>query len=207
MAVIKFPQAGTEGDARELLMRTRLLPYCPTELHASPLDPLLNRGTLRMLRRYHEPLTRVYAHYATFDVVVIGQTSWRECQRTGSSINSHEFVLFLINFGIIPYLLTKREALALFHSIEVLNDSDREVDKISYPPFVEFLLRAAELIGSRLCARLRAPGLTVAEQAALRRLLDCAPPPARAEFDVSEALPLRFLCINWFWIELIQSEP
>lgn len=64
---------------------------------------------------------------------------WPWVRDHGCSINSSQFVLMLLNFNVLPVLLSKSAALEVFMACEEANDADEQPDAMLFPAFLETL--------------------------------------------------------------------
>lgn len=54
-----------------------------------------------------EQLKTVFAHYATLEELNMNAMTWAAVRQKGSILNSDSFILFLLNFSVAPYLVSK----------------------------------------------------------------------------------------------------
>ena len=107
------------------------------------LESLLGRAALNAFRAHDASLRRVYAHYATLEMYSAStkKITWRVIEATGATLNEDEFVCFLVNFDVVPHLMSRDESLRVFREVEKENDGDGNANEMAFPAFVETLGR------------------------------------------------------------------
>ena len=113
------------------------------------------------IRTREKALKRVYAHYATLNMYssTTEKITWRTIEKLNATLNEDEFVTWLVNFEVVPHLMSKGEALAIFHEVEEANDADGEVGEMLYPAFTEVLGQLAVTAFANVAPMLRIANL------------------------------------------------
>ena len=123
-AKLRYPEAEDADRAYEALVRIYVLPHASkTPMKPQPdLDDLLSRNAMNEIRTREKTLKRVYAHYATLNMYssTTEKITWRTIEKLNATLNEDEFVTWLVNFEVVPHLMSKGEALveiASFHAL------------------------------------------------------------------------------------------
>lgn len=82
-------------------------------------DSMYSAEVLAVFRKRDATLKQIYAHYATLDMTSADVTSWKAVKQANRSININEVLIMLLNFEIVPHLVTKREALDVFRAVNL----------------------------------------------------------------------------------------
>ena len=129
------------------------------------------------IRTREKALKRVYAHYATLNMYssTTEKITWRTIEKLNATLNEDEFVTWLVNFEVVPHLMSKGEALAIFHEVEEANDADGEVGEMLYPAFTEVLGQLAVTAFANVAPMLRNPRTDVAVVNAMRKMCENVP--------------------------------
>ena len=79
-------------------------------------------------------LRRVYGHYATLELysATTQKINWRTVVRLNATLNEDEFLTFLIN-PVVPHLMSKSEAMTVFHETEEGTTRTAERERCSTP--------------------------------------------------------------------------
>lgn len=97
------------------LSRRWLLPFASCGGgSASATDGLFSRATLNSLRRYDLQLKDMFAWYSTLEEYDPTRITWNWSREHATTISSSAFILALYNFGVVPTLLSKVEALEVY---------------------------------------------------------------------------------------------
>ena len=178
-AKLRYPEAEDADRAYEALVRIYVLPHASkTPMKPQPdLDDLLSRNAMNEIRTREKTLKRVYAHYATLNMYssTTEKITWRTIEKLNATLNEDEFVTWLVNFEVVPHLMSKGEALAIFHEVEEANDADGEVGEMLYPAFTEVLGQLAVTAFANVAPMLRNPRTDVAVVNAMRKMCENVP--------------------------------
>ena len=178
-AKLRYPEAENADRAYEALVRIYVLPHASkTPMKPQPdLDDLLSRNAMNEIRTREKALKRVYAHYATLNMYssTTEKITWRTIEKLNATLNEDEFVTWLVNFEVVPHLMSKGEALAIFHEVEEANDADGEVGEMLYPAFTEVLGQLAVTAFANVAPMLRNPRTDVAVVNAMRKMCENVP--------------------------------
>jgi hypothetical protein len=82
-------------------------------------DSMYSAEVLAVFRKRDATLKQIYAHYATLDMTSADVTSWKAVKQANRSININEVLMLLLNFEIVPHLVTKREAMDVFRAVNL----------------------------------------------------------------------------------------
>lgn len=104
----KFPSLD-EVSAWERLLDNHLLRYGDAVPKPSPVDELFDPGVLALFHRHHGSLRQLFEHYATLDLQTADQRSWPAVKHANRSMDVDEFLMLMLNFDVVPMLLSKRE--------------------------------------------------------------------------------------------------
>ena len=141
------------------------------------LESLLGRAALNAFRAHDASLRRVYAHYATLEMYSAStkKITWRVIEATGATLNEDEFVCFLVNFDVVPHLMSRDESLRVFREVEKENDGDGNANEMAFPAFVETLGRLGVAAFRNAAPTLRNPRADVATVRCFKKLVSAAP--------------------------------
>ena len=141
------------------------------------LESLLGRAALNAFRAHDASLRRVYAHYATLEMYSAStkKITWRVIEATGATLNEDEFVCFLVNFDVVPHLMSRDESLRVFREVEKENDGDGNANEMAFPAFVETLGRLGVAAFRNAAPALRNPRADVAAVRCFKKLVSAAP--------------------------------
>ena len=114
-ACLRYPEAKDEDVAYVALLKNYILPNASrAEIVPIPgLDELLSRAAMNEIRARDAMLKRIYAHYATLELysATTQKITWRVVERLNATLNEDEFLMWLINFEVVPHLMSKTEAM------------------------------------------------------------------------------------------------
>ncbi|KAG2453435.1 hypothetical protein HYH02_001658 [Chlamydomonas schloesseri] len=183
---VKFPHAADPHEALLLATRKWVLPFARLGGEggglglgsgpASAADSLFDRSIMNLLRTYDGPLKRLYAWYTCMEETDPTHVTWTWVHEHGGTLDSNNFVLMLLNFGVLPVLLSKHEALDVFVRCEARNDGDEKANAVLYPTFLEALAEVALAVGDGAASHIRSASSNE-DLAILQRYADCCPPP------------------------------
>ena len=141
------------------------------------LESLLGRAALNAFRAHDASLRRVYAHYATLEMYSAStkKITWRVIEATGATLNEDEFVCFLVNFDVVPHLMSRDESLEVFREVEKENDGDGNANEMAFPAFVETLGRLGVAAFRNAAPTLRNPRADVCAVRCFKKLVSAAP--------------------------------
>lgn len=105
---------------------------------------------------HHCPFARRYTCMEETDPTHV---TWAWVHEHGGTLDSNNFVLMLLNFGVLPVLLSKHEALDLFVRCEARNDGDEKANAVLYPTFLEALAEVRGVLERRRLAALAGCGM------------------------------------------------
>lgn len=73
------------------------------------------------IRVREKMLKRCYAHYATLELysATTKKITWKTVQDLNATLNFDEFLMWLLNFEVVPYLMTRAEATAIFNEVGI----------------------------------------------------------------------------------------
>jgi len=176
---LRYPEAEDFDKAYEALVRIYVLPHAsPKPMKPQPdLDDLLSRNAMNEIRTREKVLKRAYAHYATLNMYssTTEKITWRTIEKLNATLNEDEFVTWLVNFEVVPHLMNKGDALAIFHEVEEANDADGEVGEMLYPAFTEVLGQLAVTAFANVAPMLRNPRTDVGVVNAMRKMCENVP--------------------------------
>ncbi|KXZ53090.1 hypothetical protein GPECTOR_8g81 [Gonium pectorale] len=176
---MKFPKITDEQEALLLLARKWVLPFASdsgTAGAGSSVDGLFSRSTMNLIRKYDGQLKRLFAWYSSLGETDPSRVSWAWAREHGGTISSSGFVLMLLNFEVLPVLLSKGKALDTFDRCEAANDGDEKANRMYYPAFLETISEIALEVGKFVLPRIRAAA-SPDELKLLRRYAESCPPP------------------------------
>lgn len=76
------------------------------------------------------------------------RVTWTWAREHAGAINSAQFVLMLLNFNVLPVLLSKTVALEVFVRCEADNDGDERANAMFYPAFLETIAEVRDCSGA-----------------------------------------------------------
>ncbi|EFJ45399.1 hypothetical protein VOLCADRAFT_118360 [Volvox carteri f. nagariensis] len=177
---VKFPQATDPKEAMLLLARKWVLPFARDSGAGggvgSSVDGLFSRSTMNLIRKYDGQLKKLFAWYSSMDETDPARVTWSWAREHAGAINSAQFVLMLLNFNVLPVLLSKHAAIEVFIRCEAANDGDERANAMFYPAFLETIAEVALEVGKYAVPRIRA-ATSPDDFKVLRRYADCCPPP------------------------------
>ncbi|GIL46567.1 hypothetical protein Vafri_3543 [Volvox africanus] len=177
---VKFPQASEPREAMLLLARKWLLPFARDSGAGggvgNSVDGLFSRSTMNLIRKYDGQLKRLFAWYSSMDETDPAKVTWTWAREHAGAINSAQFVLMLLNFNVLPVLLSKHAALEVFMRCEAANDGDERANAMFYPAFLETIAEVALEVGKYAVARIRA-ATSPDDLKVLHRYAESCPPP------------------------------
>ena len=178
-ATVRYPEAKDETRAYAALLRNYVLARCARTRIAPDrdLDELLSRESMNEVTSRDVALRRVYGHYATLELysATTQKINWRTVVRLNATLNEDEFLMFLINFEVVPHLMSKSEAMTVFHETEEGNDADGRAGEMLYPAFVELIGRLAVQAFANVAPMLRNPATDVTSIVAVKKLVEAVP--------------------------------
>mmetsp|Transcript_29377 Transcript_29377/g.56395 ORF Transcript_29377/g.56395 Transcript_29377/m.56395 type:complete len:584 (+) Transcript_29377:322-2073(+) len=145
-------------------------------------DALCSEQVLEVFKHHDKQLKTVFAHYATLDLVSADVSSWKAVKQANRSMDINESMMCMLNFEIVPHLVTKREAMDLFRIVNMGPAADDNPDDLCFPEFLEYIGRLAMLVSERVADKLISPWTTIMEMSAIRRYMAACGPEARAVF-------------------------
>ena len=159
------------------LRPTLVKKHKPKSKEEEDLEALYSQPALRLLRKYGTQLRRLYAHYATLETfsATTKKITWRIVEETNATLNRDEFLCFLVNFDVVPHLLSRDECLAVFRQVEAENDGDGLVDEMAYPSFLETLGRLSQVAFANAVPVLRNKRSDVFAVRSFKKLVTAAP--------------------------------
>ena len=100
--------------------------------------------------------------------------------------------MFLVNFEVVPHLMSKSEAMTVFRETEEANDADGRAGEMLYPAFVELVGRLAVQAFANVAPMLRNPATDVTSIVAVKKLVEpslenCGPWAPSAPSSADEA--------------------
>ncbi|GIL90638.1 hypothetical protein Vretimale_15768 [Volvox reticuliferus] len=177
---VKFPQATEPKEAMLLLARKWLLPFARDSGAGggvgNSVDGLFSRSTMNLIRKYDGQLKKLFAWYSSMDETDPAKVTWAWAREHAGAINSAQFVLMLLNFNVLPVLLSKHAALEVFMRCEAANDGDERANAMFYPAFLETIAEVALEVGKYAVPRIRA-ATSPDDLKVLRRYSESCPPP------------------------------
>ena len=119
----------------------------------------------------------MYGHYATLHMfsATTQKINWRTVVRLNATLNEDEFLMFLVNFEVVPHLMSKSEAMTVFRETEEANDADGRAGEMLYPAFVELVGRLAVQAFANVAPMLRNPATDVTPIVAVKKLVEPVP--------------------------------
>jgi hypothetical protein len=99
----------------------------------------------------------VFAHYATLELEHEALCDWQRVRATNRQLSKPEFLKFLMNFDVTPYLLSRVDAEATVDQMTL----ELGTSYFNFPQFVELLLRCAVNVGDTLEHKIGSPATTV----------------------------------------------
>ena len=119
----------------------------------------------------------MYAHYATLEMYSAStkKITWRVIEATGATLNEDEFVCFLVNFDVVPHLMSRDESLRVFREVEKENDGDGNANEMAFPAFVAPLGLLGVGAFRTAAPTLRNPRADVATVRCFKKLVSAAP--------------------------------
>ncbi|GFR43875.1 hypothetical protein Agub_g5004 [Astrephomene gubernaculifera] len=176
----KFPKAHDHDDALMLLARKWLLPFARDAGAGGGLsnsvDGLFSRSTMNLVRKYDGQLKKLFAWYSSIEETDPARVTWAWARDHSGTINGSQFVLMLLNFNVLPVLLSKNTAHEVFVRCEAENDGDELPNCMFYPAFLETLAEVALEVGKDVIQHLRA-ATSPDDLKLLGRYAECCPPP------------------------------
>ena len=195
-ATVRYPEAKDESRAYAALLRNHVLARCARTriAHDRDLDELLSRESMNEVTSRDVALRRVYGHYATLHMfsATTQKINWRTVVRLNATLNEDEFLMFLVNFEVVPHLMSKSEAMTVFRETEEANDADGRAGEMLYPAFVELVGRLAVQAFANVAPMLRNPATDVTSIVAVKKLVEpslenCGPWAPSAPSSADEA--------------------
>lgn len=178
-ATVRYPEAKDESRAYAALLRNHVLARCARTriAHDRDLDELLSRESMNEVTSRDVALRRVYGHYATLHMfsATTQKINWRTVVRLNATLNEDEFLMFLVNFEVVPHLMSKSEAMTVFRETEEANDADGRAGEMLYPAFVELVGRLAVQAFANVAPMLRNPATDVTSIVAVKKLVEPVP--------------------------------
>ena len=175
-ACLRYPEAKDEDVAYVALLKNYILPNASrAEIVPIPgLDELLSRAAMNEIRARDAMLKRIYAHYATLELysATTQKITWRVGERLNATLNEDEFLMWLINFEVVPHLMSKTEAMRVFCDVEEANDADEEVGEMLYPAFCELIGQLAITAFANAAPLLRNPLTDITSIVAVKKLVE-----------------------------------
>ncbi|GLC72051.1 hypothetical protein PLESTF_001198800 [Pleodorina starrii] len=177
---VKFPAATDPRDAMLLLARKWLLPFARESGAGggvgNSVEGLFSRSTMNLIRKYDGQLKKLFAWYSSMDETDPARVTWAWAREHAGAINSAQFVLMLLNFTVLPVLLSKHAALEVFIRCEAANDGDERANAMFYPAFLETIAEVALEVGKYAVSRMR-EATSPDDLKVLRRYAESCPPP------------------------------
>lgn len=65
-----------------------------------PVDGMMSHSALELWRAYDPALKKVYAHYATLDLLSPERITWKAVSDRNSAVRAHELALMMTNFEV-----------------------------------------------------------------------------------------------------------
>jgi hypothetical protein len=178
-ACLRYPEAKDEDVAYVALLKNYILPNASrAEIVPIPgLDELLSRAAMNEIRARDAMLKRIYAHYATLELysATTQKITWRVVERLNATLNEDEFLMWLINFEVVPHLMSKAEAMRVFCDVEEANDADEEVGEMLYPAFCELIGQLAITAFANAAPLLLNPLTDITSIVAVKKLVEGTP--------------------------------
>lgn len=199
LAARKYPYADDPQDGYKRVLSQYLVPFAKVKASKErfhvPQKCLPHPDKLQVntqftaegvenMHKYDQVLKKIYAHYATLDQPLAQDCTWKAVRRRGNTLCRDEMMLFMINFGILPNLITRRKLMEIFRAVEAENDADEEVDEIVFPAFVELLSRMAGIIACNVHQYLLDSNTTVTQLNDAKKFLYCAPVEIQDGFEM-----------------------
>ncbi|KAG2498841.1 hypothetical protein HYH03_003033 [Edaphochlamys debaryana] len=180
----KYPTASASNpqEAVLLLARRWLLPFArdstmaPSGAGTNTVNALFSRGTVNLLRRLDPHLKKLFAWYSSIEETDPAKVTWGWVRDHGGTMSSCQFVLALLNFSVLPVLISKNAALDVFSQCEAAHDGDEKNNNMFFPAFLEALAEVALAVGEGSVPRLRTTS-SPDELKLLRRYGEACPPP------------------------------
>ncbi|KAK3277442.1 hypothetical protein CYMTET_14548 [Cymbomonas tetramitiformis] len=199
LAARKYPYADDPQDGYKRVLSQYLVPFAKVKAskerfhvpekcvpHPDPLqvNTQFTAEGVENMHKYDQVLKKIYAHYATLDQPLAQHCTWKAVRRRGNTLCRDEMMLFMINFGILPNLITRQKLMEVFRAVEAENDADEEVDEVVFPAFVELLSRMAGIVACNVHQYLLDSSTTVTQLNDAKKFLYCAPVEVQDGFEM-----------------------
>ena len=199
VGAVKFPAAsqGTMKDAEAdskmsavgQVVHDHILKYgFADNRHPDIVKGLSTSEVFAEFKLHRNTLKGVFTHYAALDTISEAMregATWESISRTNRTINLDEFLMFALNFDIVPHLLPKFAMVGVFRASNSGLSADDHEEEMTYDEFVEALGRAALLASTvaeeKLSGKIHA---AIHELSAVRRFVSfCETDEAYAYYE------------------------
>jgi hypothetical protein len=125
-----------------------------------PVNVVFLPETLALLRECDPSLRTVFGWYASLDASDPRLTTWEAVRASGGTVGRTETMLLLLNFRVVPALISRNDALDAFsrHAREAhpAVNTHRKGDPLAYPAFLEAIANIAIAVADGMEERMRA---------------------------------------------------
>ncbi|MEW5303986.1 MAG: hypothetical protein WDW36_006629 [Sanguina aurantia] len=194
LIAVKLPSRAKTPKAVEetllVLARKWLLPFQRPSLQLRGVDGLFSRECLNLMRTHDAQVKRLFAWYSSLGETDPKRVTWEGVRHRPATLGSAEFALMLLNFEVLPDLLSKHEAVDVFMECEEENDADEQTEAMLLPAFMETLAMVALRVGDHMNRRIR-DAVSPDEMRALKCYVDRCPTTLRQQLLVAYRSVMR----------------
>ncbi|GAX74017.1 hypothetical protein CEUSTIGMA_g1467.t1 [Chlamydomonas eustigma] len=121
-----------------------------------PADVVYCQSMVGFLKGFDSSLKRTFSWYATLEEIDPAKVEWEYVRMHDRTVGRSEFLLFLLNFQVLPVLVPKREALEVYtrHYKTYFPGSEAKDEPLTQPHFVAALASMAVYIAKHIGERL-----------------------------------------------------
>ena len=208
VAMRKFPGAGSDAKAFDLLYEKHIEPYAKRNARgnqeADPLKAQLDDPKLwEVFDRHEGAFQQIFLHYCSLGGSKHEKTiakSWKNAEKYNASMDLEEWVCLLMNIGVVPGLLSKLQCIEAFVRANTGDVADDDTDEMSFPEFIEAVGRIALMSTEAAEKKLVSRHSNLTETAPAKRLLALVPERWKSHYEdtiMRRFEKIKFTKVDW----------